>query len=112
MQAPAFPVLRDPILISQLFFCSIIAVTGLGGRPIASWQADDNDNMWLRDLLGPDLETDEGGARIFTYGYPSKLTKGGWDTTLREYAEAFLMNIKQARESQLKVRYRNLVDFR
>jgi hypothetical protein len=76
-------------------------VTGLGGRPIGSWQA--GNSMWLRDWLGQDLQNRECGARIFTYGYPSKLVEGGRDITLNEYALRFLMSLVDAREKQFKV---------
>lgn len=59
--------------------------------------------MWLRDWLGQDLMKKERDARIFTYGYPSKVVERGRDTSLSEYAQVALDNMAYARRAQLEV---------
>jgi len=88
---------------SSIVSCSIVGITGLGGRPIGSWQGAGG--MWLRDWLGPDLQQQERDARIFTFGYPSKVVERGRDTNNSEYAHNYLSNLAYARKPQLEVRY-------
>lgn len=47
---------------------SIIAVTGLGGHALLTWQQSVHEN-WLRDDLAKDLAN----CKVWTYGYNSKL---------------------------------------
>ena len=51
----------------------VVAIHGLNGNPISTWEYRDKDQssycFWLRDLLPVSLP----GARVFTYGYNSGL---------------------------------------
>lgn len=49
---------------------SIIALPGLKGHAIGSFQQKGESFQWLRDELPKHIPT----ARIFTYGYDTKLT--------------------------------------
>ena len=44
---------------------SIIAIHGLDGHPIESWEAGPGGKLWLKDFLPGDVRR----ARILTYGY-------------------------------------------
>lgn len=59
--------------------------------------------MWLRDWLGQDLAKDGCHARIFTYGYPSKVANSSSDATLSDYAKQFLLSLAAARKAELTV---------
>lgn len=49
--------------------------------------------MWLRDIIPIDLPT----ARIFTYGYDTKLAGGKSNARISEYAKQFLNTVSDAR---------------
>lgn len=67
---------------------SIVAITGVGGTPFMSWQHKSG-GMWLRDFLPRDIPK----ARVFTYGYSSKLLNSASYARLTDYADAFLDEI-------------------
>jgi hypothetical protein len=47
---------------------SIVAVTGLAGHPLHSWQRKPEEN-WLRDYLPDDFKN----CKVWTYGYDTDL---------------------------------------
>ncbi|KAI0473908.1 hypothetical protein GGR56DRAFT_556109 [Xylariaceae sp. FL0804] len=80
----------------------IVAVTGWNGKAFMSWKPENSEEMWLRDWLGDDLARQNCHARIFTYGYPSKLADSTTDATLYDYGQGLLRAIKTARYNQLQ----------
>lgn len=74
------------------FDVDVIAIHGLNGHPRETWTHADR-VFWLEDLLPKALP----GARIFTYGYDSRLY---WSTSmgdLKSYAEGLLHDIDLVR---------------
>ena len=71
---------------------SIVAVTGLGGKPFASWQCYDG-SMWLRDHVPSDIPN----ARISIYGYYSDVGDSDSISTLSEIAETFVLDLREYR---------------
>jgi hypothetical protein len=73
---------------------SIIAVHGLNGHPTKTWTAD-NGRFWLQDFLPADLPY----ARIFTFGYNSKLTFSKSAAEIKDFAVMLLDEIDNARSA-------------
>lgn len=74
------------------WYVSIIAMSGLAGRPFGSWQCDDG-SMWLRDYLPNDVPN----ARVFIYGYKSTLVKFKTHSTITTYSDDFLDRLERIR---------------
>lgn len=72
---------------------SIFAVTGLAGHAFGSWKSRKSGKMWLRDLMPSDLPT----ARVFTYGYDTKLAGSKSNARISDYAKQFLHTVADAR---------------
>lgn len=89
---------------------SIIALTGLGGKPFASWQCYDG-SMWLRDYVPLDVAK----CRMILYGYSSEVGNSTSTSTLSEIAEAFVLElanysrISQTKSKLHKVRHRPVI---
>jgi protein SERAC1 len=79
-------------------------VTGLNGRPFGSWKKPDEPEMWLRDWLGPDLASGDTPvrARIFTYGYPSKVADSFDNSSLYDLGQGLLAHLAATRRSSSK----------
>jgi len=76
---------------------SIVAIHGLNGHAIHTWEYDDNIGrrfMWLRDSL-PEQFPD---ARIMTYGYNANVLRGISPGRVRTFAEMFLKHLMKFRE--------------
>jgi len=70
---------------------SIVAVHGLDGHRLKSWM--DGDRLWLRDFLPPQFSY----ARVFTYGYESRLAFLGDGSDIQDYATHLLEALLYAR---------------
>ena len=64
---------------------SVIALPGLGGHPFWSFKARENDFMWLRDGLRESLPA----ARVFTYGYDTRLQRSNSFQSLQDLGLRF-----------------------
>lgn len=73
---------------------SIIAVTGLGGRPFASWQNNEG-TMWLRDFLPQQVP----GIRVYTYGYASALKGSPSRASIQDFTDGFTRAILSVRRT-------------
>ena len=56
-------------------------------------------DMWLRDFLPDDLNSQNLQARILTYGYDSTLDKSQSYATIHDYSRRLLEALKNARTS-------------
>ncbi|KAL1390072.1 hypothetical protein HDK64DRAFT_298827 [Phyllosticta capitalensis] len=63
----------------------VIALPGLGGHPFWSFKARENDFMWLRDGLRESLPA----ARVFTYGYDTRLQRSNSLQSLQDLGLRF-----------------------
>jgi hypothetical protein len=70
----------------------IIAITGLGGKPFASWQGSDG-SMWLRDHLPLDVK----GLKVSIWGCQSSLENSTSEAGLEDYTENFLEDLRISR---------------
>jgi hypothetical protein len=75
---------------------SIIAVTGLAGHAFGSWKSRGEQQMWLRDFLPNAIKT----ARIFTYGYDTKLPGSQSSASILELSKKLLESVKTIRNQQ------------
>ena len=75
------------------WYCSIIAVPGLGSHAMGGFKAKDRNNIWLRDFLPEDIPT----ARVLVYGYDTTITKGNAKHSIPDLAMAFLDSVKAFR---------------
>lgn len=73
---------------------SIVAVTGLGGRPYGSWQCVSDGSMWLQDALPGPRAIPE--ARVMIYGYASK-TRSDSHANLDDFTDGFLRALETSR---------------
>lgn len=80
----------------EAFDVDIIAIHGLNGDPYKTWTDEKTDTLWLRDLLPHDVP----GARIFTYGYPSRLLCSTSEATISNYAEHLLSHLESWRAAK------------
>ena len=78
---------------------SIIAVTGLGGHALLTWQQYEDEN-WLRDRLPADLAN----CKVWTYGYNSKLLDSTNESGTYELAKSLKEDFETAfRYNQVSV---------
>ena len=70
----------------------VVAIHGLFGDPLETWQAD-NGNFWLQSLLPNDLPS----ARIMAYGWTSNLTARNARTDLDTVALGLLHELSAKR---------------
>ncbi|KAI0967485.1 hypothetical protein F4678DRAFT_243760 [Xylaria arbuscula] len=89
-----------PLFCPERWEVDIVAVTGWNGKAFMSWKPEEAVQMWLRDWLGQDLAAKDCQARIFTYGYPSKLAGGLLDATLYDYGNDLLDSLLVVRQSE------------
>ena len=84
---------EDNLLTS---FISIIAVTGLNGRPYDSWRGGGpHGSMWLRDFFRLDLPS----YRTMIYGYNTKWHSKSM-SDLNDMGQEFLNELQKARHSK------------
>ena len=70
---------------------SIVAVHGLGGHPYKTWT--EGRRLWLRDFLPKAVPE----ARVFTFGYDSRIAFGGTASRIDEFASTLLERLLQKR---------------
>ena len=70
---------------------SIVAVHGLGGRPYKTWT--EGKSLWLRDFLPKAVPE----ARVFTFGYNSRIAFGGTASRIDDFARTLLERLLQKR---------------
>jgi hypothetical protein len=68
-----------------------VAVHGLSGHRKKTWTVDDH--FWLKEFLPPELPH----ARIFTFGYNSKLTFSKSAATIDDFAIGLLDELDNVR---------------
>lgn len=83
---------------------SVVAVTGLNGKPFWSWKAANSAHMWLQDWLGQDLALSGVKARLYTYGYASRVVGSSSHASPHDYALTFLEALSSARDQSILVR--------
>jgi len=69
---------------------------GLNGDAYKSWKHH-NGTLWLQDLLPKSLP----GARIFSYGYPSRFFFNKSVAGIRDYAQRLLSSLINARDDDV-----------
>ncbi|RYP29051.1 hypothetical protein DL767_006913 [Monosporascus sp. MG133] len=73
----------------------IVLVAGLGGHPLKTWQADDeNQTLWPRDLLPEHIPN----IRVLSFNYNTTLKGSASDAGIREHAEDLLATLLDKRE--------------
>ena len=84
------------------FPVDVVAVHGFNGHPYRSWTAntEEGQKVWLRDFLPKALP----GARIFSFGYDSKLGPTRATGTIDTFARS-LLNALRIKRSEPQVRY-------
>jgi hypothetical protein len=70
----------------------IVAIHGLGGTAFKTW-THDNGKLWLRDFALEEFL----GARIYIFGYDSRIAFTMGTGTLRDFARNLLAKIKVQR---------------
>ncbi|KAK6540708.1 hypothetical protein TWF694_008100 [Orbilia ellipsospora] len=73
----------------------IVAVTGLGGHPYASWASRDVDVFWLRDFLGDDIPK----CRVLTFGYNTTLSIDS-NYRFEDFSKELLSDLARVRSSK------------
>jgi hypothetical protein len=78
------------------FRVDVVAVHGLGGDFYNTWTFEQGGNQkqkpfWLSDFLPTDLP----GARVFTFGYPSKFGSSKSVAEVRDYARMLLQSLQR-----------------
>lgn len=87
---------------SEIYEVDIVAIHGLNGTALGTWTRNTTNEkahkktstLWLRDLLPKDLP----GARIFTYGYDSKVMFSKSKATTEDYAQSLLLALQAERK--------------
>ncbi len=90
---PLHSTTSNDALAGDVFNLDIVAVHGLNGDAYSSWEHE-NGTLWLRDLLPKSIP----GARIFTYGYPSKLFFNKSVAGIRDYSQRLLSSLIGVRD--------------
>ncbi|KAK8249385.1 hypothetical protein IWZ00DRAFT_488791 [Phyllosticta capitalensis] len=82
----------------------VIVLPGLGGHPFWSFKARGNDFMWLRDGLRESLPA----ARVFTYGYDTRLQRSDSFQSLQDlglrFGHALASQIRAGRRASQAMR--------
>ncbi|KAK8226901.1 hypothetical protein HDK77DRAFT_487248 [Phyllosticta capitalensis] len=82
----------------------VIVLPGLGGHPFWSFKARENDFMWLRDGLRESLPA----ARVFTYGYDTRLQRSNSFQSLQDlglrFGHALVSQIRAGRRGSQAMR--------
>jgi hypothetical protein len=84
-----------PPRIGAQLLVDVIAIHGLNGDRERSWTHRSSGTLWLRDLLPHDLP----GARIYTYGYDSRIFANNV-MTISDFARDLLAVIARERDSE------------
>lgn len=87
---------------SERFPIDIIAVHGLGGDSYKTWTHRSTGKLWLRDFLPGFLP----GCRVYTFGYPSKLTDVNMRAGVQDFGRKLLGAIRDHIEDSSEVRLR------
>ncbi|RYP74217.1 hypothetical protein DL771_003150 [Monosporascus sp. 5C6A] len=73
----------------------IVLVAGLGGHPLKTWQADDeNQTLWPRDLLPKYVSN----IRVLSFNYNTTLKGSASEAGIRQHAEDLLATLLDKRE--------------
>lgn len=80
----------------QSYDVDIIAVHGLGGHRLKTWTSQDG-ILWLRDWLPRSLP----GARVYTYGYASKVAFSKSILGINDFARDLLENTRAVRQGKV-----------
>ena len=76
---------------------SIVAVHGLGGGALSTWQHPESGTVWLRDLLPTAMPK----SRIMLYGYDAKIYKSRSTLHMMDNAENLLYEVSAKRNSEM-----------
>lgn len=86
------------------FPIDIVAIHGLNGGRLTTWQHK-NENNWLKDFLPAEFP----GARIFSFGYPAtKFSRGTGDFVT--FGEALLVDLSNVRRTREVVTQREWIE--
>ena len=77
----------------------VIAIHGLGGHPRDTWTYNTSKGQvyWLQDFLPKALPT----ARVYTYGYDSRIFRSRSTGDIHSYAKGLLDNLSVVRDMPL-----------
>lgn len=70
-----------------------MAVHGLGGHPVRTWQHAETRASWLQDFIPQDIEN----ARVISYGYSSVVAFSKSTAGVDEFARDLLERLKAVR---------------
>ena len=74
---------------------SIIAVPGLDGHALGSFEAPEGHKVWLRDFLPSDIPN----IRVLVYGYDTKLAESKAKGSIIDLAKSLVESIKAFRDN-------------
>jgi hypothetical protein len=78
----------------DVYNVDVVAVHGLGGHTYDTW-THENGVMWLRDIASVQLQ----GARIYTFGYDSRVAFSKGTSDIRSYANSLLEELRRERQT-------------
>lgn len=78
----------------MLAACSVVAIHGLGGGPVATWTEPETKTFWLKDFLPTNLSS----ARIMTFGYNADAAFSSTLGDIDAHATDLLVNVVDKRE--------------
>ena len=84
----------DPSINNSSYPIDVVAVHGVNGDAFHTWTT--HGKFWLRDFLSKDLPD----ARIFTFGYASKISFTCARGELRDFARSLLESLRMARPTR------------
>jgi hypothetical protein len=77
-----------------IYGSDVVAVHGLGGHAYDTW-THENGIMWLRDIASTQLR----GVRFYTFGYDSKVAFSRGTSTIRDFANNLLEELRRERQT-------------
>jgi hypothetical protein len=88
--------------------CSVVLVAGLGGDPVGTWRADDEQKtLWPTSLLP--LCIGDIHVRIWTFRYSSTLRGSASAASIRDHANVLLGHLNNQREEDDEAKLRPIV---